>query len=59
VAHAVKNKRRTATSVCAIYGSNGDLLVEADAVMVNVPDEMIENTDLEALGWKVYPESEN
>jgi uncharacterized protein (TIGR00369 family) len=59
VAHAVKNKRRTATSVCAIYSSSDELLVEADAVMVNVPDEMIENTDLEALGWRVYTESEN
>ena len=55
VAHALKNKRRSATSVCAIYGPDDELLVEADAILVNVPDEMIQETDLESLGWKVYP----
>lgn len=56
VAHAVKNKRRSATSVCNIYGPDDELLVKADALLVNVPEEMLEETDLENLGWKVYPE---
>ena len=58
VAHAVKNKRRSATSKCAIYDLSGDVLAEAEAVLVNVPDEKLTNTDYESLGWKVYPESE-
>ncbi|MFC1996376.1 PaaI family thioesterase [Chloroflexota bacterium] len=57
VAQALKNKRRTATSVCSIYGPDNELLVEANAVLINVPDEMLANADLETLGWKVYPES--
>ena len=57
VAHAVKSKCRSATSVCAIYGPSGDLLAEADAVLVNVPENMVENSDLESLGWKIYPET--
>jgi uncharacterized protein (TIGR00369 family) len=55
VAQAVKNKRRSATSNCVIYGPDGDILAEAEAVLVNVPDEMLANADLDALGWKVYP----
>ena len=55
VAKGLKNKRRSATSACSIYGPEGDLLAEAEAVLVNVPDEMLENADLESLGWKVYP----
>ena len=55
VAHAVKSKRRSATSVCTIYGPGDELLAEAEAVLVNVPDETIENANLEELGWKVYP----
>ena len=58
VAHAQKNKQRSATSVCAIYSSEGDVLVEAEAVLVNVPEEMLAYVDLESLGWKVYPEKE-
>ena len=58
VAKAVKNTRRLATSVCSIYGPEGDLLAEADAMLVNIPEEMLEDTDLESLGWKVYPMTE-
>ena len=55
VAQAIKRKRRSATSKCAIYGPDDELLADADAVLVNVPDERIQNADLESLGWKVYP----
>jgi uncharacterized protein (TIGR00369 family) len=56
VAKAVKRKRRTATSICSIYGPEGELLVDAEAVLVNVPDEMVRDSDLDRLGWKIYPE---
>ena len=58
VAHAVKRKRKTATSVCEIYGPEGDLLAEADAILINIPKAMLENANLDDLGWKVYPETE-
>ena len=57
VAHAVKNKRRSATSICEIYGPDGELLVDANALLMNIPQEMLEQADLETLGWKVYPET--
>jgi hypothetical protein len=31
-------------------------LADAEALLVNVPEEMLTNSDLEALGWKVYPD---
>ena len=58
VARAIKRKRRTATSVCTIFGPDSDLLVEADAVLVNIPNDMLENANLDDLGWKIYPETE-
>ena len=55
VAQALKSKRRSATSTAQVLGPDGELLAEAEAVLVNVPDEMVSNADLEALGWKIYP----
>lgn len=56
VGRAEKRKRRTATSTGAVYGPQGELLAEAEAILVDVPAELIESSDLEALGWKVYPD---
>jgi uncharacterized protein (TIGR00369 family) len=58
VAHAVKSKKRSATSVAEIFGPDDELLAEADAVLINIPEETISNVDLESLGWKVYPDEE-
>lgn len=56
VGKAEKRKARTATSTGAIYGPDGDVLAEAEALLVNVPADMLSDVDLEALGWKVYEE---
>ena len=56
IAHAVKKKRLSATSVAKIYGSSDEILVDAEAVLVNVPEETIQSVDMETLGWKVYPD---
>jgi uncharacterized protein (TIGR00369 family) len=56
VGKSTKNKARTATAVSAIYDSQGEILAEADALLVDVPKEMIRDVDLEKLGWKVYEE---
>jgi len=55
---AGKTKGRTAASTSAIYDADGLLLAEADALLVNVPDETLKGVDLETLGWKVYPVEE-
>jgi uncharacterized protein (TIGR00369 family) len=52
-----KLKNRSATAVATIYGPDGDLLAEADAILVDIPQETLETANLEALGWKVYPDN--
>lgn len=54
VGRALESRRRTATSKAEIYGPEGELLVEADALLVDVPSEKLADMDIEALGWKVY-----
>ncbi len=56
VGTAGERKTRTATATGAIYNQAGELLAEAEALLVRVPDEVIQSTDLEALGWRIYPE---
>jgi acyl-coenzyme A thioesterase PaaI-like protein len=56
VGRAGANKRRTATATSAIYNGDGELLAEASAVLINVPQEVVEEVDMEALGWKIYDE---
>jgi acyl-coenzyme A thioesterase PaaI-like protein len=58
VGKAGNSRGRTATATSAIYDVEGNLLAEANALLVSVPDEMIQAKDLEAMGWKVYPEEE-
>jgi acyl-coenzyme A thioesterase PaaI-like protein len=58
VGRAGESKGRKAMASSAIYGPDGTLLADADAVLVNVPERMIQNSDLEALGWRVYSEEE-
>jgi acyl-coenzyme A thioesterase PaaI-like protein len=56
VGHAGKSRERSALATGEIFGPDGDLLAEAEALMVNVPEEITSQVDLEALGWKVYDE---
>jgi uncharacterized protein (TIGR00369 family) len=56
VGRATKVKERSAYASAYLYGPQGDLLAEAEAVLVNVPEAMLAGVDLEALGWKVYPD---
>ena len=56
VGKAGKSKRRTATAHGAIYSPDGELLAEAEALLVNVPQDVYNEVDFQALGWKVYPD---
>jgi acyl-coenzyme A thioesterase PaaI-like protein len=58
VGSGLKRKKRTATSTAKIFGPNGEILVNADALLINVPDETIDSEDLRQLGWRVYPDLE-
>jgi len=54
IGRPVKNKKRTATATASVYGPDGELLAEADLLLVDVPSDVVDNADLEELGWKVY-----
>jgi acyl-coenzyme A thioesterase PaaI-like protein len=56
IGHAGKSRERTAIATAQIFGPDGDVLAEAEAVLVNVPDEIKDQVDLNELGWKVYPD---
>ena len=56
VGRAGKVKMRTATASAQLFGPDGSLLAEAEALLVNVPEDVIEEVDLEQLGWMVYPD---
>jgi len=57
VGKAGKTKARTAESWAGIYDSEtGELLAEAKTLLVNIPPETFNHTNLEEIGWKVYPE---
>jgi len=54
VGQAVKDHNRAATSKGFIYGPDGTLLAEAEALLIDVPEGMRDAIDLDKLGWKVY-----
>ena len=56
VGRVEKSKSRMATSEGMIYGPQGDLLAEAKALHVDLPESEVNSVDLDALGWKVYDE---
>ena len=56
VGKAGKMNTRTAEGWAGIYHPDGSLLAEATTLLFNVPDETLASTDLEELGWKVYPD---
>ncbi|GIK08262.1 MAG: acyl-CoA thioesterase [Anaerolineaceae bacterium] len=55
VGRRVKRMRWTAEATAAIYDADGELLAEAAAILVNLPEQPPAE-DLERLGWKVYPD---
>jgi acyl-coenzyme A thioesterase PaaI-like protein len=56
VGKAEGSKSRRATSIGMIYDPDGELLAEAKALLIDLPEGAVENVELEALGWKVYEE---
>jgi acyl-coenzyme A thioesterase PaaI-like protein len=58
VGKAGKSKGRMAEGWAGIYAGSGELLAEANTLLIDVPKETIDGVDHEALGWKVYPDGE-
>jgi len=57
VGRAGKTKGKLVESWAGIYDSEtNELLAEANALHINVPQEQLDMSKLDELGWKVYPE---
>lgn len=54
VGQAGKSRGKTATRTGKIYGPDSELLAEAEALLIDVPQNVVSGVDLDALGWKVY-----
>lgn len=57
-AQVVRDRGRIAESKAQLFGPDGDLLAETEALLVALPDEFGEDSSLEELGWRVYPDEE-
>jgi len=57
VGKAGKSKSKSAEAWAGIYDAETDeLLAEGNTLLINVPDEHLDRSKLNELGWKVYPE---
>jgi acyl-coenzyme A thioesterase PaaI-like protein len=56
VGKAIKSKVKSAEGWAGIYDQDGNLLAEASTLLIDLPKETIDTTNLEELGWKIYPD---
>lgn len=57
VGKAGKTRARSAEAWAGIYDAETDeLLAEANSLMINVPSDLFNLSDLDKLGWKIYPD---
>ena len=58
VGRITRDRGRIAEAKAELFGPGGELLAEAEGIMAALPEEFLEEVDIEALGWKVYPDEE-
>ena len=56
VGKAGEIRSRTATATSILYDQAGNILAEAEAFLINVPEPVLQKVDLSQLGWQIYPE---
>lgn len=54
--NALKERGRMATAAARLLTQGGKVLAEAEALLVDVPEQDYQGVDLENFGWKVYSE---
>lgn len=58
IGKAGKSRKRVATATGSIYDMEGNLLAECESLLVDIPADIVNGVDMEALGWKVYSDEE-
>ena len=56
---AGKSRGRVSHAHSEIQNLEGEVLAEAELVLVDIPENQLADVDPEALGWRVYPEKES
>ena len=57
VGKAGKSKSKSAEAWAGIYDAEtNELLAEGNTLLINVPDDQFDKSNLNVLGWKIYPE---
>jgi len=56
VGKAGKARSKMAEGWAGIYDEQGTLLAEANTLLIDVPQTVLDAANLEELGWKVYPD---
>jgi uncharacterized protein (TIGR00369 family) len=54
----VKDRGRVGEARAWLYGPDGTLLAEGEAMLVDIPEDVLPDENLDELGWKVYPDDE-
>lgn len=56
IGKAGKSKGKMAAGWAGIYDESGNLLAEANTLLIDVPEEALNMADKDKLGWRVYPD---
>lgn len=56
IGKAGRSKGKLALSWAGIYDENDALLAEANATLIDLPHDMVNQEQFEELGWRIYPE---
>lgn len=55
---AIERRGRVSKAHAEIVDEDGTVLAEAELVLMDIPESLLDQADLEARGWKVYPEED-
>jgi acyl-coenzyme A thioesterase PaaI-like protein len=58
VGEVIKDRGRVGESRAWLYGPEGELLAEGEAMLVDIPADVLPDENKETLGWKVYLDDE-
>ena len=54
----IKDRGRLGEANAQLFNPKGKLLAETEGLLAALPEEFVHSSDLEELGWRVYPDEE-
>lgn len=56
VGKVIRDRGKVAECASFLYGPDGELCAEAEGLLLQVPEEVIDHTDFGGMSWKVVPD---